>query len=595
MASKMLNTCKLIKYCAGICFKVSKVYTVLRFILGFVSTFENFAITVLTSLIINELIYSDRDLSIKLILLLVGLFIIYGAGGVFNQVSVYAEEVFQQNLDVFLKEKIISKSVDMEIAQFDNPEYYDDFEVAVDSYHYINLIMQSVVNMVSAVIALFTAFIIVVKYNWIIGCVLVVTLIPYAIIDNEFVEKKFNVQKDSAIYSRKANYFFHLATARDHALEVRLYNIAGFLIEHFNYFSNKLLYEKRKIRKKIITMLSICENIPQCVIILFAILVVLDILAGKQNVGSFSLYIGMFLELKSQMVFFVATITDLRECLVHIDFFKNFIEHETECEQCGKEPICKIEKIEFKNVSFSYPNSEKLVLENVSFVVNRGETIGIVGLNGAGKSTLIKLLMRYYEVDKGEILINNMPLQQYDLKLYRQLISACFQSVNSYGFSLRDNILMAKGFTEKTRDKDIISSLEICNGGDILNKMPKGLDSFVTKYFDENGMELSGGQYQKLALARTYYRNSPLLILDEPSAALDPEAEEVIFNLTEKIAKENSGITIFVTHRLGNIKNTSKVLLLDEGKVLGFEPHDILITKSKKYNYLYNLQADKFK
>lgn len=595
MLKKLSNVFSLFWYCAKTCYFVSKIYTIFRFFLGFVSSFENFAITIFTSLIINELTKKGCGLSPKLLIYLFGIFAVYGLEGIISQISVYLEEVFQQKLEVHLKEKIINKSITMEIAQFDNPEYYDDFEVSVESYAYINLIMQSVVNLFSSAIALFVAFIIVVRYNWIIGCVLIATLIPYAIFDNEFVDKVFNVQKDSAIYGRKANYFFHLATSKEHALEIRLFSIADYLINKFNLYSEKLINEKRKIRKKIIVVLEICENIPQCMIIFFSLLVVLDILQGKESVGAFSLYIGMFMELKSQMIFFVATISDLRECIVHIEFFRNFIESKPDEKKWGNMPIERIEKIEFQNVYFTYPNSHKATLKNISFLVKEGETIGIVGLNGAGKSTLVKLLMRYYEVDKGCILINGKPIQQYDLRKYRSLISACFQSVNAYGFSLRDNILMAKGFAETENDLEITSCIKLCNGNDILEKMPKGLDSYITKYFNEDGMELSGGQYQKLALVRTYYRNSSLLILDEPSAALDPEAEEAIFRTMEGITRKSGGITIFVTHRLGNIKNVSKVLLLEDGEVQGFGTHNILIAESERYRYLYNLQADKFR
>lgn len=591
----IIQTCKFIIYCLKICFRVSKSYTLLRFVFGLIGTFENFTITVFTSLIISELTSGVDHLSLRSIVSLVGIFFAYVLFGVFSQISVYEEELFQQKLDIFLKERIIRKSVCMDIVHFDNPSFYDDFEMSIEAYQYINLMVQSVVNLVSAGMALITAFVIVEKYNWIIGVTLIVFLLPYAIFDNEFVDRVFNVKKDSVINERKANYFFHLSTNREHALEIRLYDLAEFIIRKFRFFSKKVLEERKKIKKKIIVVLGICENIPQCLISVFTLFVIIDIINGKESVGAFTLYMGMFIELKEQMIFFVGTITDVKECQVHIDFFRKFVEGFKTKEGKGKKGIDEIQKIEFRHVYFKYPKTEKEILKDVSFVVNKGETIGIVGLNGAGKSTIVKLLMRYYDVDDGEIFVNNHPIIVYDLKKYRSKISACFQSVNAYGFTLRDNILMATGFREKGDDSEILSVLRACGAKDVIERMPDGLDSYITKYFAENGMELSGGQYQKLALARTYYRNSSLLILDEPSAALDPEAEKTIFDLTEMLSQNNNGITIFVTHRLGNVKQVTKVLLLEDGEVIGFEPHEVLIKKSERYRYLYDLQASKFR
>lgn len=283
------------------------------------------------------------------------------------------------------------------------------------------------------------------------------------------------------------------------------------------------------------------------------------------------------------------------ECNVYVKMLIDFLKSKNKIFSKTNIMLDKIDKIEFRNVTFRYNESEKNVLENVSFQIMKNDYVALIGVNGAGKSTIIKLLLRYYEPVSGEIFVNDRPIVDYQISSLRKQFSVCFQNINAYGFSIRENILMAGGFEENQHEEideriqkilDEVGLLNV-NGFD-RNK----LDTYITKYFDESGIELSGGQYQRLALARSFYRNGSIMVLDEPSAALDPEAEDQAFSIMERASRGK--ICLFISHRLANIHNATKIILLEDGKVLGIGTHKEMMEKVERYRKIYLIQANKY-
>ena len=248
--------------------------------------------------------------------------------------------------------------------------------------------------------------------------------------------------------------------------------------------------------------------------------------------------------------------------------------------------------IEFKNVTFRYPNTDAIVLDNLSFRIDAAEKAAIVGINGAGKSTIVKLLLRLYEPDSGEILIDGKNIKTYPLDAYRQKFSACFQDVSHYALTYAENIALSD--IERISDADaIIDAAKESGLGDIHTSFPEGLSNPMTRSFSDIGVELSGGQWQKVGIARAFFRNVPFIILDEPSSALDPKAESQIFHSFAKLCGNKSGILI--SHRLSSIMLVDKILFLENGRIKESGTHSELMRRNGTYAAMYNLQAEKYR
>jgi ABC-type multidrug transport system fused ATPase/permease subunit len=247
--------------------------------------------------------------------------------------------------------------------------------------------------------------------------------------------------------------------------------------------------------------------------------------------------------------------------------------------------------IEFKNVFFRYPGSEKYVLENINLTLKTNESVVLVGLNGAGKTTLIKLLTRLYDPTEGEILLDGEDIRSYDLKALYDLYGIIFQDFGRYAETAEENI--AFGDADRPVDRgEVIIAAHNANADDFIEALPQGYDTPLTRLFEENGVELSGGQWQKLSVARAFYKNSDILILDEPTASLDAIAEREIFDRFAELSKNK--LTVFVSHRLSSAVGAGRIVVLRDGRIVEQGTHSQLMENKGDYHYLFTTQAEKY-
>ena len=255
----------------------------------------------------------------------------------------------------------------------------------------------------------------------------------------------------------------------------------------------------------------------------------------------------------------------------------------------AKNPVIlkKIEppKIEFRNVSFNYPNGPK-VLDKVSFIIRPGESVALVGHNGAGKTTIVKLLCRFYDVSGGKILINGINIKNLDLSHWYKFLGTLFQEFVKYHFTVRENIFL--GAPDKNDETAMKEAAVKSGAAEFIERLPKKYDQVLGKEF-EDGEELSGGQWQKLAIARAFYEEPPVLILDEPTSAIDAEAEYEIFHNLEKQYKNKT--LILVSHRFSTVRNANKIIVIDCGKIVESGSHQELMKLSGQYAKLFSIQA----
>ena len=270
-----------------------------------------------------------------------------------------------------------------------------------------------------------------------------------------------------------------------------------------------------------------------------------------------------------------------------INNLRSFLDYEEKIPEDfdGEIPSKDFESLEFRNVSFSY--GEKKTIDNLSFAIKKGETAALVGHNGAGKTTIIKLLLRLYDPDEGEILYNGKNIKEYNLKAYREIFATTFQDFQMFGMSVRENVLMGRHYDGE--EGKVVKALKMAGVYDRICELPEGLDTVMTKEFDENGAVLSGGETQKVAVARTFVRETPMKIFDEPSSALDPIAEYDLFKSILKEARDHT--MLFISHRLSSVKDCDRVFMLEKGTLIEEGTHSQLIASNGKYAQMYKKQA----
>ena len=270
-----------------------------------------------------------------------------------------------------------------------------------------------------------------------------------------------------------------------------------------------------------------------------------------------------------------------------INNLRSFLDYEEKIPEDfdGEIPSKDFESLEFRNVSFSY--GEKKTIDNLSFTIKKGETTALVGHNGAGKTTIIKLLLRLYDPDEGEILYNGRNIKEYNLKAYREIFATTFQDFQMFGMSVKENVLMGRHYDDE--DAKVVGALKMAGVYDRICALPEGVDTVMTKEFDENGAVLSGGETQKVAVARTFVRETPMKIFDEPSSALDPIAEYDLFKSILKEARDHT--MLFISHRLSSVKDCDRVFMLEKGTLIEEGTHSQLIASNGKYAQMYKKQA----
>ena len=316
-----------------------------------------------------------------------------------------------------------------------------------------------------------------------------------------------------------------------------------------------------------------------------------DVVAKRIGIGDLQYQLSMLTRLRTQTESLLRNINRFLSNNARLLELQDFMAFRPESEKSGTRLPSRNPKIEFCHVYFRYPNCEEYVLKDCSFTIEPGEKIGLIGLNGAGKSTIIKLLFRFYDPEKGCIKYDGVDLKEYDVYEVRKIFGVLFQDVISYCLPLREVIALSD-FGERFNDEKLRRACDISGVSEIIRDWEDGFDSVLGRHYADNAKDLSGGQWQLLYLARAYFKDCDDIILDEPSAALDPLAEDRIFERLYRLSDGKSSVTI--SHRLSNTTLADKILVLDDGKIIEQGSHAELLKRNGKYAHLFRLQASKY-
>jgi len=585
----------IVLYCLRLSNKASKLYTIVRIISRFSGAISVMVNTYLASELLNILAgkVGKDNAKLEIFFFSISFIIVNLVVAVLYKINEYCSGIHNEILKNYLCMSTMKKAMSVDVEYFDSPVFYDTIEsVKHDSYSIVNIVWNTIDGL-SAFITFISAFIIISHKNMLYTTAIIITIIPSTIVNQYFIKYVYNWDLMHIKEQRKMGYLQYIVSHRDYVMDIRLFNIGNYLVQKYTAIwssFHETRKQKIKTRTKYVVFLGILPEICIGIILLYMAIGIMD---GIGTIGDYTLYSGFLGQLSASITSLVTVCISIYEDRLRIDNVKKFERFQNKISFAGCRILTGDVNIEFKNVSFSYPDTDSLVLNDINFKVNSKEKVCIVGLNGAGKSTIMKLILRFYDVTDGEILVNNINIKEYDIKELRKCFSVYFQKITNYSFTLRENIILSDVDNASKNENDIIDSLKHSDALEMIHDFPNGLEQYITRGFDEEGVELSGGQHQKIALARSFYRDSQVILLDEPSAALDPEAEHRLFSFLEEYCKDKT--TIFTSHRLSNIHLADYIILIENGKVAENGTHEELMKNPQKYAQLYQYQAEKYK
>ena len=522
--------------------------------------------------------------------------IIYGLSLVVNQGITAAKDLTKSTIDQKARHlyqcRLVEKLSELPMDVLDSSKGKDQIdEVRYMEFTSVFLIFR-LTDIISFLYTFVVAFTTLAVFSLGFSLMFLAFTIPSIIFNEYYARKSEELREKTAPDVRKFHYYRWMLTDAWPAKDVRMYDLTDAIKARYEEEKKDYIKANKALDKKVLHGSLGIELFRRSGEIVFIAYVIYKAINGAIGIGDVALYIGFahsvsnsFWRVTWLTTDVVSRISDLMGKL--FEFFAIKTE-----QTGGTRKLETFESLTFDNVCFKYPHADKYVLTGVSFTLNKGDKLSIVGINGSGKSTIIKLMLGLYEIELGRILINGYPMSDYDMHDVRKLFSALFQSFVQYPLTLRENIALSS--LERMDNSDEIEGVLTQSGvyEDIKPKLENGLDSFMTRQFADKGTELSKGQWQKIALSRAYFKNAPIIIFDEPSAALDAEAEDRIFKNFESISDGKTGIMI--SHRISSARMSNKIIVLDGGKITEQGTHDELVALDGLYAKLYNLQREKY-
>ena len=507
----------------------------------------------------------------------------------------YVAPVANASLNKQLYQKLFKKSRNVELECFENSDFYDKYTLAMKN---ADVRLYETVDQLFGVLFGFIASIFAFIFMFQVDK-LSVAFILLPIIGNFYFRRlnthvDYERNKEMAPHNRRIDYINRIMYLKDYAKEIRLTNIfhllkrqytdaitgvadvtkkfvwkSAFLHWFYVMFTFTFIFEGLLIYGAYRTLVSDTMTLAQLAVITSMMVSTTWILIGFTDSVTASFKNGLF-----------------------VDYLRTFLEYEEKIPEDydGADPGSVIESIEFRNVGFAYKDIP--VLKNLNMKFEGKKTYALVGHNGAGKSTIIKLLLRFYDPTEGEILLNGRNIKEYNLQKYRALFATAFQDNRMFSMSVADNVTLGENIPAEEREQVVTEALKLSGVYDKVMSLPQGINTTLTREFDDNGAVLSGGEFQKIVVSRAFARRCPIKVFDEPSSALDPIAEYQLFDNILKACRENT--LLFISHRLSSVQNADHVFLLENGEVREEGTHRELMDKNGLYADMYQKQAENY-
>jgi len=544
----------------------------------------------LMKLLLDSFSLTEKPSLRYIIWILVGFAAVKIIAIIVSNVSNYVNMLHADVVADFMSDIVISKSIKTDLQYFDSDVYYDIFARAIGQSSSRPLsVLGTVMGLFQNGISLMAIAGLLLTLHWGITIILFFVAIPAALIRWYFTEKTVELREQQTQRERRSGYLKGVLTGGGYAKEVRIFNFGRPLLQQFLNLRKVLRKEKRDLYLRQNATVGVAQSVEAIAIIAALGYIANWALKGLLTVGDIAMYYGAFQKGQSNINGILKTFVSLHEHRLFLGHLFEFLDLEPKIIDDPnaikiEEPV---ESLEINNVNFTYPGTERRILKNISTKFSQGEFVAIVGENGSGKTTLIKLINRLYEPNNGCIKINDIDIKNITLNSFRKKLTVIFQLFARYNASVNENIQYADIF-QKDDSKKIKKAAVLAHSDKYIQKLPLKYETQLGRSF-RHGEELSGGQWQKLALSRAFYKDADIIVLDEPTSFIDPLAEEDIFLNLRKMAKNK--VLILITHRIYNLKMADRILVMDDGQIVEEGCHEDLISKDGIYKEMFDKQS----
>ena len=486
--------------------------------------------------------------------------------------------------------KLYAKAKNVELSCYEDPDFYNRYTMAMDGAEQkIASVIRGMIGAIIGAAASVSVFYMMYEIDHYAMLFIISPLIGNFLFGNLKNKYEYQRYKEQAPNEKVLNYVSRMMYLPDGAKEIRLSNVFSLMRKQYGEATvkNVKVADKYAFRNANMNFWRITFTFTVIFegVLLYAIY--RNRVTGSISLAELTIMTSLMVAMTWILIRVFENVMEVLKNGMFINNLKGFLEYEEKIPEDydGEKPDREFKSLEFRDVSFSYKDKE--IIHKLSFRIDKGETAALVGHNGAGKTTIIKLLLRLYDPDSGVILYNGKDIKTYNLKAYRDIFATTFQDFKLFGMTVKENVLMGRDYeNEEASVKEALKKADVLKR---IEELDKGIDSVMTKEFDEDGCVLSGGESQKLAVARTFIKDAPMKIFDEPSSALDPIAEYELFNSIIGEGKDHT--MLFISHRLSSVKNCDKVFMLEKGTLIEEGTHKELMGKNGSYAAMYKKQA----
>jgi ATP-binding cassette subfamily B protein len=522
----------------------------------------------------------------------------FGIGAVSNLLSTLAnicQQLLQDRVANRIQLLVMRHANELDLVFFERPQFYDLIQqVQRDVGFRPTFMVQTAFGLIRQLLTFASMLALLVNLEWFIAAAALLAPIPTFVSSARYGWQGYQMMRRQSPLRRMMSYLTSLMTTDTYAKEVKLFTLGDFFVDRFQrlferyYAENRGLVIRRYLAGAAWSMLTVLVSG------LTFFYVALRTLMGAVSVGGLTLYVQAADGVSQAFGALLGGVQTMYEHQLYLKVLFELLDFEPRVNAPEHpRPIRRPfqQGIEFRNVTYAYEGQDQPALHDVSFTIDPGETVAIVGHNGAGKTTLVKLLARLYDPQSGQVLVDGHDVREYDPDELRAEFGVLFQDYVSYQFTARENIGI--GRAERLEDAGAIASAATKSGAaSVIERLPEGYDTVLGKWFD-GGVNLSGGEWQKVALGRAFMREAQILILDEPSAALDAKAEYELFSRLQELAHGRTAI--FISHRFSTVRRADRILVFEQGRLIEQGTHAELMAVGGRYAELFNLQASSYR
>ena len=563
----------------------------IQLIRNLLESFVSICTVILPKILLEKISLGDYRGILEVIALYCGALIVLSF---YKNISIPYIAVENEKLNAKMIDTVLKKSINLRLEYFEQKDAYNQYSLVLDNCcKMLHATLDQSQLFISSLINILMMLSLLRWLDWKLLMLMLTVISVQILLTTKQKKTKYLYVKEITKQNRKINYLYRLFFNPQFLRDVKTNSAESLIFEKKKTATNAILKETLKSNKKISIdsfLLDMLKVVETFILYPYFSLVTIKKVIG---VGDFIVSINAYTSLKSGISNIFTVFVSAYENRLYISDYYKFLQLDFEEATEGTRKFLpeEFDCLEFKNVSFKYPNSTQFALYKVSFSIHKGERVSIVGKNGSGKTTLVKLMLRMYTPNDGCILLNGHRLEEYDVASIRKAFCVLFQDFALYAFDIRENITFDSSETFSKSDENVWSALGFVNLSSKIYNLPQKLKTPITSQFMDSGIEFSGGERQRIALARILYKNGPVVILDEPTSNLDVISEEKIY----KFFTEASGKTVFViSHKLNYSRMFDKIILMNSGQIIEYGNHQQLIDKNGEYAALYRMATKQF-